>query len=1262
MPSGRSRRNRAPPQEPGRPLVSVSSGGSAFHVAQLQQVLQAGAYQNSFVQPGFQPAPFYYTPAQVYYQPTFQPVVQAPAPDLRQTQRAPAGNRGRAGGAHRGNNYENAPVRFPRNQVPINFENVPKASGSNEESPWTKKNLYAMVKAFVDNPDASEMSFPPTLTAAERHMVHQAALNFNLHHQSSGSKTERVLTLRKIGSITEQREQQEVAALDGIRVKTIDGYQGAQMLPDDYVKEKVHEIRGLVKPLLTKMYKHLKATVTKTSRTRHLAVAQPGLNSVPKGNVSPQRYEELQQFRHSLPSYRRKDEIVAAVRNNNVVIVSGDTGCGKTTQIPQLLYDANVFPKDLEIICTQPRRISALSVAHRVSEERGEACGDSCGYVIRFDNMTSSNTKIVYMTTGILLRRLHTDPQLTGVSCVFVDEVHERDVETDFCLLLLRDRLLEQQRNSQTYKNHVKVVVMSATVQIEKVTSYFGKVNAGKTLPVISIPGTLFPVEEHFLEDALKWVNMPPSAVPAMSLLAPASEKKGEKTNGDAGDKWALYEQIKDRVFQEVDRDPEALVPYELVFKLIAYIHGRSKDLTESILVFLPGWASISRVSSMIQRSPIARELSVLQLHSSLTAAEQQRVFYRPPKRYRKVVLSTNIAEASITIDDTVYVIDSCLTKGTSYDPTGNTSSLKATYIGKANGLQRRGRAGRCRAGMCVHLLPKSAYNALPDFLLPEIMRTPLEEVCLQVKALKPDEACAKVLSRALDSPPENSTEHAVRFLRDMGALTHENEQLTSLGRALSKLPIHPLLGKMLLAAACLGVLEPVATISAYLSGKSPFIKPLPHQKNGLRQAMDTFDDGSLSDHICAMNLFNGWKKANCSEDYAVQHFADHATLRSMDRIRRQLLRLVEGSSLLRRIKDPMRVASRHSNNVGLIRMVALWSLYPRIASIEYRAARNRKRPEVFCWDNKNAQFTMGSVLAMRNKDIFADRAFVFYNERMQLEANLTLFDATSVTPVETALCLRELTVRPLSEVPPAFLNDEESKMGPAFPFTLETEEEMKTHAALFFDGDKKIYITSMPVALAVREVRECMDYYLALAIKEVRADLFPEELTQALAYTVGYPLKEGTGADVGKTPDNTTMASGENARTEMSIANRGGSYWADDSVDEEEAPEITMDDFEDFQLTEEEMKRAAAELGELALFNRYGGARLLGAFQKGEELRQGQLDGQKSEKDNNTDTNEEEEDSNAKANDVVDDDDDDDSDDVIVAQAGELVIDEDRW
>ncbi|ESL07533.1 ATP-dependent DEAD/H RNA helicase [Trypanosoma rangeli SC58] len=1194
------------------------------------------------------------------------PAVFGPVPNsIFQANTTTFPQRHRRGGRHHcGNSGMRGVQNYAHGQHSVTVPDVvnPHERTDSNVSLWTKKNLHAMVKAFVDDPNANEMSFPPTLSAAERHLVHQAALNFNLQHRSAGSMSERVLTLKKIGSIATQEKDREVAALNGIRVKTIDGYQGAQRLPDDDVRLRLNEIKILITPFMRKMYRQLKAAAEKPPRARHLIVVQPGLNTVPQGKVQHQRYEELQEFRKSLPAYKRRDDIVNAVRDNNVLIVSGDTGCGKTTQIPQMLYDSGVFQKDLEVICTQPRRISALSVAQRVAEERGESCGDSCGYIIRFDNATSSNTKIVYMTTGILLRRLHTDPDLNGVSCVLVDEVHERDVETDFCLLLLRDRLIEQQRKNPLYKNHVKVVVMSATIQINKVASYFTDVCGGKAPPVISIPGTLFPVEECFLEEALKWTQMPLSAFPAISTLTNVSEKRTTKEDSGDGNGNSLFERIKDSVFEETGRDPEALVPFDLVLKLISYIHGRSHDLSESILVFLPGWASISRVTTLIQRSSIARELSVLQLHSSLTAAEQQRVFYRAPKRYRKVVLSTNIAEASVTIDDIVYVIDSCLTKGTSYDSGGNTSVLKATYISKANGMQRRGRAGRCRAGLCVHLLPRAAYGKLPEFLLPEIMRSPLEEVCLHVKALKPDEGCAKVLNRAIDSPPEDSVEHAIRFLKDMGAFTYEREQLTNLGRALSKLPIHPLLGKMLLAAACLGVLEPIATIAAYLSGKSPFIKPLPEQKIAMRNTIKSIDNGLLSDHFCAMKLFDEWKKSNCSADYATRQFADQNVLRSMDRIRNQLLRLVKDSSLLRKVNDPMRMASRYSGNLGLIRLVALWSFYPRIASVEYRANRNRRKAEVFCWDNKAAQFSMGSAVAMQTRDDFNDRAFVFYHERMYLEANLTLFDATAVTPVETALCLRELTLRPFTEVSPTFLTDEESKMAPAFPFTLEREEEAKDLAVLFFDGDKKVYVTSLPVGLLVRDLRECMDYYLALAIKEVRADLFPENLIRALAYTVGYPLDEKTCVGVNENYDEPVVRGKEKQKSlEPTMTVCKNDYVNDNYDDESDAPEIVMEDFEDMQMTEEEIQRATTVFGELAIFNRHHGSRLLGAFEKGEQLREVDADKRLEENiipaANNQNLGEK---GGQNANEYSDEEDDDE--DIIVAKVGELDIGYEYW
>ncbi|RNF24272.1 ATP-dependent DEAD/H RNA helicase [Trypanosoma conorhini] len=356
-----------------------------------------------------------------------------------------------------------------------------------------------------------------------------------------------------------------------------------------------------------------------------------------------------------------------------------------------------------------------------------------------------------------------------------------------------------------------------------------------------------------------------------------------------------------------------------------------------------------------------------------------------------------------------------------------------------------------------------------------------------------------------------------------------------------------------------------------------------------------------------------------------------------------------------------MRVASRHSRNVGLIRLVALWSFYPRIASLEYRANRNRKKAEVFCWDNKASQFAMGSVVAMRTRDDFNDRVFVFYHERMYLEANLTLFDATAVTAVETALCLRELALRPFNEVSPAFLTDEESKMAPAFPFALEREEEAKHLAVLFFDGDKKVYVTSLPVGLLLRDLRECMDYYLALAIKEVRADLFPEELIRALAYTIGYPINEETSLTVDESRDNPVATDTEEQKlVEPTMTFCGNTHLNDNSEDEGDAPEIVMEEFEDMQMTEEEIQRAIAVFGDLAILNRHSGSRLLGAFEKGEQQRGVEAELNKNLEENiiPTETEPKLEGSDGQnANEY-----DDDDEDIIVAKVGELDMDYEDW
>lgn len=311
------------------------------------------------------------------------------------------------------------------------------------------------------------------------------------------------------------------------------------------------------------------------------------------------------------------------------------------------------------------------------------------------------------------------------------------------------------------------------------------------------------------------------------------------------------------------------------------------------------------------------------------------------------------------------------------------------------------------------------------------------------------------------------------------------------------------------------------------------------------------------------------------------------------------------------------------------------------------------------CWDNKVAQFAMGSALSMRNND-FNDRAFVFYHERMQLESTLTLFDATAVTPVEMALCLRELIVRPLTEIPSAFLVDEESKMGPAFPFVLGENEEPKDLAALLFDGGKKLYVAPMPVALVLRDLRECMDYYLALAIKEVRADLFPEDLVRALACTMGFPLEQKVHAAVHEAHVNIACVGKEYENEELqgsAIRNHGDAQLADDSIDEDDEPEI-MEDFDGLQLTEEEIGRITLAFGELVVFDRSAGARLLGAFEGGDQLQQIEPELTKPSEATAVGPEEEEKDDGSHAD--ADFDEDDEDNDIILLKAGELMVDDD--
>ena len=1070
-------------------------------------------------------------------------------------------------------------------QSRANVKRAPLSEG-NQLNNDAKKDYDRIVRSFVEDENIFELEFPSTLTAQERHHVHKLAMHFFLEHKSYGPDNDRRLKLTKKNAPRAGAGAASSSALSSIiaakaRVKTVDGYQGAQPLGDAFLGDHVDTAASLLAPMSSKMMHKLRSEAFGAGRRTHVRrfhAADGALGKPPaKPKVDPQEAATFAAFRERLPAYAERDRLIGSVRKNNVTIVCGETGCGKTTQIPQMLFDAGLFPRENQIICTQPRRISALSVANRVAQERAEQCGDSCGYIIRFENQTSSATRIVYVTTGILLRRLHTDPELAGVSCVILDEVHERDVDTDFSLLLLRDLVSRRQEP-------LKLVVMSATIQIERLVKYFASSNGTNPPTSIHIRGTLFPVEEYFLDEALNWLGLPASAAPAMLLQQEIEKNEREASLRGSKEHATAYDRIKSTAISEIDMDQEVVIPYQVIMGLIEHFHTQNRaDRTGSILVFLPGWGPMDRIGGLIRRSQYVKELSVFFLHSSITAQEQARVFYPPPRGFRKVILATNVAETSITIDDVTFVIDSGLAKGTAYDAAGNTSSLKSQLIAKANGIQRRGRAGRCKPGVCVHLLPRRAYDRLPDFLPPEMMRSSLEEICLQIKAIK-DEPCVDVLSKAMDPPSRQSIEHAVTFLTELGAFDGK-ERLTHLGRALATLPLHPQLGKMLFVATVLGVLEPVSIIAAALASKSPFVKPLPHQVAESKAIQDGFDQGDCSDHLTVLRLFYGWRQSNCSDDYAHRNMANPANLRAINRTKLQLERLILHSGFLKKVSgDAAAFAGRNSTNTGLIRLTLLWSLYPRVATLERH--RTRSKPEPFCWDNKPTQFHPSTVaFKKRSEDVRGSEFFVFY-ERMRIESVLNIFDVTAVTRTMMTLCVRSLACFPLSACPSAVIVDDESKFGPFDGSTsavVDAASPAATNQSVLIleDDARKVFVAPTPVALLLQQLREAMDFYFHLSVRAVDASLFPDTLVRAIGYGIGYPIQQQQPAH----QPNSNSASSLRAATSPSgsVVPQWSCAFSDDEADGA-APEPSI---EMIPLTEDAINRVQDTFGDLAILDR---------------------------------------------------------------------------
>ncbi|XP_071703468.1 DExH-box ATP-dependent RNA helicase DExH6-like [Rutidosis leptorrhynchoides] len=832
------------------------------------------------------------------------------------------------------------------------------------------------------------------------------------------------------------------------------------------------------------------------------------LESVVARMQSDPKLKQITEDRAKLPIASFKDVITSTIESHQVVLISGETGCGKTTQVPQYLMDYMWGKGEAcKIVCTQPRRISAISVAERISQERGENIGDSVGYKIRLENKGGRHSSIVFCTNGVLLRVLvkagnsryqreasvkSVKDSFPDITHIIVDEIHERDRFSDFMLTIVRDML--------PLYPHLRVVLMSATLDAERFSQYFGG------CPIIRVPGFTYDVKRLYLEDVLLLVNSKSTkanvdndseltedyvlaldeaitvawsndefdslldlvstaertsvlnyqhsatgVTPLMvfagkgrigdmcMLLSIGANCHLQDNEGKTALAWAEHENqneaseilrkhintttvdskeekvLLDRYLRDVN--PE-FIDVILIEKLLRKICTESED--GAILVFLAGWDDINKARDKLSSSNLFKDSSkfmILALHSMVPSIEQKKVFKRPPHGCRKIILSTNIAETAVTIDDVVFVIDSGRMKEKSYDPYNKVSTLQSSWISKASAKQREGRAGRCQAGICYHLYSKLRAASLPEFQVPEIKRTPIEELCLQVKLLDPSCKIEDFLKKTLDPPVSESIHNAITVLQDIGALS-ANEELTELGEKLGSIPVHPLTSKMLLFAISMDCLDPALTLACANDYRDPFTLPmLPNQK---KKAFDAKCElaslyGGHGDQLAVIAAFECWKNAKLrGQDarFCSQYFVSGGIMTMLSGMRKQLQNELHRNGF---IPESSSRFNENAQDIGIIHAVLVAGLYPMVGKL-HSPKKNAQRFIIENANNDKVRLhpqSVNSKLRFKKKDA---HPLVIYDEITRGDAGLLIKNCSIVGPLPLLLLATEIAVAPIDD------------------------------------------------------------------------------------------------------------------------------------------------------------------------------------------------------------------------------------------------------
>ncbi len=526
---------------------------------------------------------------------------------------------------------------------------------------------------------------------------------------------------------------------------------------------------------------------------------------------------------HDLPVYKHKDLILQALTDHQVVVVESPTGSGKTTQMPIILHEAG-FSKNGMIGVTQPRRIAAVSVSEYIARQMGSAIPGIVGYKMRFEDQTDQTTAIKIMTDGILLQEMKLDPFLSKYGVIMVDEAHERSLNIDFVLGLLK-RVLEA-------RPEFKVVVSSATINAQVFSEYFGE------CPVVKIDAQTYPVTV---------IYDPPAVDPS------------------AGSQGAA-----EAVALKIDQ-------------IVGRVVGEKRE--GDVLVFLPGEKAIKDCMEMLYAGPAGKYVQCVPLYGRLGKEEQERVFDPAPKGKTKVVVSTNIAETSVTIDGIATVIDSGLSKLNHYNPRTFTSSLIEGPISKASCNQRKGRAGRTREGTCYRLYGRKDFENRALFTTEEIYRTDLSEVVLRMAELG---VTAFEEFDFISPPNREGLIAAIETLNLLDALDPDRT-LSKVGKMMCEFPLPPRQSRVIVEAIINypSVTEETIIAAAFLSTQSPFVLP-PGKETDARKAHHAFRDPN-GDFLSYLNIYRAYKGAKDQGRFCERSYLDEKAMAEISNVKDQL-------------------------------------------------------------------------------------------------------------------------------------------------------------------------------------------------------------------------------------------------------------------------------------------------------------------------------------------------------------------------------------